>query len=226
MGIYLLLLVFTFAISLYAQHRVKSTYDRYQRVPSRRGITGAEAAARILNAAGIRDVSIVPIRGFLNDHYHPIEKKLALSEANYHGTSLAALGVAAHEAGHAIQQAVGYKPLNFRMALVPVTTFCSKLLPFIMMGAIFGIFGPAMGRTLLFAVVGVYLVLTLFQLITLPVEFDASRRAKHQLQQLGILDRTEAEGVNQTLNAAAFTYVAAFVSTLMWMLYYLMLARR
>lgn len=223
---YLLLLLVTLAVGFYAQHRVKSTYDHYSKIPSRRGITGAEAATRILRAAGIHDVSIVPIRGFLNDHFHPIEKKLALSEANYHGTSLAALGVAAHEAGHAIQQAVGYKPLNFRMALVPATTFCSKLLPFIMIGALIGVFGPALSKTMLFAVVGIYLVLTLFQLITLPVEFDASRRAKQQLRQLNILDSSESEGVTQTLDAAAFTYVAAFVTTLMWMLYYLMLARR
>ncbi len=189
-------------------------------------MTGAEAARHILRYSGIHDVQVIPVRGFLTDHYHPSKKTLALSEANFHGNSLAALGVAAHEAGHALQHSVGYAPLNLRMALVPVTTLCSKLLPIIMVAALFGLFGPALGKTMLYAVVGIYLVLTLFQLVTLPVEFDASRRAKKQLLQLGILDNREIEGVTRTLDAAAFTYVAAFVSTLIWMLYYFSLANR
>ncbi len=221
-----LLLIFTFAISLYAQYRVKSTYDRYSKIPSRRHMTGAEAARHILQSSGIHDVKITVIRGFLNDHYHPTNKTLALSETNYHGNSLAALGVAAHEAGHAIQHAAGYAPLNFRMALVPITTFCSKLLPFVMLAALLGLLGPVMGRSAIYIVIGIYMVLTLFQLVTLPVEFDASRRAKRQLLQLGILDHSEINGVTRTLDAAAFTYVAAFVSTLLWMLYYFSLARR
>jgi Zn-dependent membrane protease YugP len=221
-----LLIILTFAVSLYAQYRVKSTYDHYCKIPSMRGMTGAEAAHYILRSAGIHDVKVVPVRGFLTDYYHPQKKLLALSETNYHGNSLAALGVAAHESGHALQHAAGYTPLNLRMALVPVTTFCSKLLPIIMITALFGLLGPALSKTMLFAVVGIYMVLTLFQLVTLPVEFDASRRARKQLLQLGILDQREIEGVSRTLDAAALTYVAAFVSTLVWMLYYFTLANR
>ncbi|MCL4168694.1 UNVERIFIED_CONTAM: hypothetical protein GTU68_025391, partial [Idotea baltica] len=155
------------------------------------------------------------------DHYDPRNKRLALSEGNYNGTSLAALGVAAHEAGHAIQHAVGYSALNFRMALIPITTLSSKMLPFVMIG---GFFFHITG--LIYLGIAVYMVLTLFQLITLPVEFDASKRAKTELAGLGIITSQEAIGVNRTLDAAAWTYVAAFVASLGNLIYLFLVARR
>lgn len=171
--------------------------------------------------AGIEDVKIVEIPGHLTDHYHPIEKKLALCQENYHGTSLAALGVAAHEAGHAIQDKMGYTPLKFRATLIPITNFASQLLPFIIFGGlIMGFFG------LIKLGIAVYLTLTVFQLITLPVEFDASKRAKQQLIQTGILSKNEIPGVVDTLNAAGYTYVAAFISSLANLLFFVLMTRR
>lgn len=166
-------------------------------------------------------VDIVEVQGHLTDHYDPIHKRLALSSENYRGTSLAALGVAAHEAGHAIQHKVGYKALQLRMALIPVTNFASKLLPFVMIGGFFfGMLG------LIKLGVLVYLILTIFQLITLPVEFDASRRARQQLSGIGIIQSNQISGVSRTLNAAGFTYVAAFVSSLANLIYLYLLSRR
>ena len=173
-----------------------------------------------MQTAGITDVEITSTRGILTDHYDPTKKRLVLSEQNYHGRSLAALGVAAHEAGHAIQHKVGYSMLNLRMSLVPITRLASQMLPFIIIGGFFfGIFG------LIKLGVLVYLVLTIFQLVTLPVEFDASRRAKAELVSTGILQADEMQGVNKTLDAAALTYVAAFVSSLANLLYMLALSR-
>ena len=164
-------------------------------------------------------MEIVECHGTLTDHYDPKHKRLALSQGNFRGSSLAALGVAAHEAGHAIQHQQEYAPLNLRMALVPITTFASQLIPIYFMGTFF-LFG---GQSGIFISVGIfaYLVLTVFQLVTLPVEFDASSRAKKQLVGLGIIDPDEMEGVTKTLDAAAYTYVAAFVSSLGWLLYLL-----
>lgn len=223
---FILLILVTLGLGIYATYRVQSAYAHYSRIPSRRGMTGARVAQMVLQSAGINDVQVVPIRGHLNDHFHPIEKKIALSENNFHGTSLAALGVAAHEAGHAIQQKVGYAPLSLRSALIPITTFSSKALPFIIIAAFLGIFGPGASHTVILLVVAIYVILTLFQLVTLPVEFDASRRAKRKLEELGVIDSTEMIGVTKTLNAAAFTYVAAFITSLLTMLYWLMLLRR
>ncbi|MGB0415646.1 MAG: zinc metallopeptidase [Coraliomargarita sp.] len=172
-----------------------------------------------MQSAGIHDVEIVKCHGTLTDHYDPTHKRLALSEDNYHGYSLAALGVAAHEAGHAIQHKEKYAPLNLRMTLVPITSFASQLLPIFIMGSLF-LMGPRSGPFLMLGI-GIYLVLTIFQLVTLPVEFDASKRAKAQLVNLGIVERDELEGVNKTLDAAAYTYVAAFVASLGWLLYLL-----
>lgn len=217
---YLIFVVPTFILAMWAQSKVSSTYNQYARVQSRGGITGAEAAAAVMRNAGIDDVNIVQVSGHLTDHYDPVGKKLALSQENYSGTSLAALGVAAHEAGHAVQHKVGYGALKARMALVPVTTITSKVLPIVMIGSIF-VIGGALSVTLLKLAVLCYVVLTVFQLITLPVEFDASARAKKELVSLGILGNDEMVGVNKTLNAAALTYVAAFVSSLSYLLYLL-----
>lgn len=216
---FIYLIIIPLLVGLWAQMKVKSTYNKYVKVPSRGRISGREAAAAVMESAGIYDVEIVQCHGTLTDHYDPNNKRLALSKDNYQGTSLAALGVAAHEAGHAIQHKEAYAPLNLRMALVPITSFASQLLPIYFLGSIF-LLG---GRSGLFIAIGIlaYLVLTVFQLVTLPVEFDASKRAKKQLVGLGIIDQDELTGVNKTLDAAAYTYVAAFVSSLGWLLYLL-----
>ncbi|PXA03742.1 peptidase [Coraliomargarita sinensis] len=218
---FIFLIIVPILVGLWAQMKVKSAYNQYVQVPSRGRITGREAAAAVMESAGIYDVEIVQCHGTLTDHYDPTHKRLALSQDNYQGTSLAALGVAAHEAGHAIQHKQEYAPLKTRMALVPITGFASQLLPIVMFGGFFMGFGPI---TINIGI-AVYLVLTVFQLVTLPVEFDASTRAKKQLVGLGIIDRDELDGVTKTLDAAAYTYVAAFVSSLGWLLY-LLAARR
>ena len=204
-------------IGLWAQMKVKSAYGKYVQVPSRGRITGREAAEAVMQSAGIHDVEIVECHGTLTDHYDPRNKRLALSRDNYRGSSLAALGVAAHEAGHAIQHKQGYAPLNLRMSLVPVTNIASQALPMVMLGGFFLFHSPM----LINLGIIIYVILTFFQLVTLPVEFDASKRAKAQLANLGIIEQDEMIGVKKTLDAAAYTYVAAFVSSLGWLLYML-----
>lgn len=216
------LIIIPILVGLWAQMKVKSAYGKYVKVPSRGRITGREAAQAVMASAGIDDVEIVECHGTLTDHYDPTHKRLALSQDNYRGHSLAALGVSAHEAGHAIQHKQQYAPLNLRMALVPITGFASQFLPVIMFGGFFLGFGPIT----IYLGIAIYLVLTVFQLVTLPVEFDASKRAKAQLVGLGIVDQDEMIGVNKTLDAAAYTYVAAFVSSLGWLLYFLAASRR
>lgn len=219
--LFIFLIIPTIILGIYAQSKVQGAYKKWSRVGSRSGISGREAAAYVLRKAGISDVEITSTGGHLTDHYDPTHKRLVLSEENYHGSSLAALGVAAHEAGHAIQHATGYSMLQLRMSLVPITMFASKLLPFVIIG---GFFFNILG--LLKLGILVYLVLTIFQLVTLPVEFDASRRAKAELVATGILQENEMMGVNKTLDAAALTYVAAFVSSLANLLYLIALSRR
>jgi Zn-dependent membrane protease YugP len=221
-GMFMILFVLVFVFALYAQIRVSSAYGKNAKILSRGQITGREAAQAVMAHAGINDVEITETEGHLTDHYDPLHKRLVLSAENYRGTSLAALGVAAHEAGHAIQHKEGYAMLKFRMTLVPATQFVSRALPFIILASWFLVRGLT-GIVLDVAII-CYAVLSLFQLITLPVEFDASRRAKVQLVELGILDRDEMPGVNQTLDAAALTYVAAFVGALLNLLY--LLSRR
>jgi Zn-dependent membrane protease YugP len=221
MQLFIFLIIPTVILGMYAQAKVQGAYSKWSRVGSRSRITGREAAQYVLQKAGISDVEIASTRGHLTDHYDPTKKRLVLSEENYSGNSLAAVGVAAHEAGHAIQHATGYSMLKLRMSLVPITMFASKLLPFVIIGGFFfGMLG------LIKLGVLVYLVLTIFQLVTLPVEFDASRRAKAELVSTGILQADEMIGVNKTLDAAALTYVAAFVSSLANLLYLLALSRR
>lgn len=220
MQLFLFLIIPTAILGMYAQAKVQGTYKKWSRVGSRSRITGREAALYVMQKAGITDVEITSTRGHLTDHYDPSKKRLVLSEENYHGSSLAALGVAAHEAGHAIQHATGYSMLKLRMSLVPITMIASQLLPFIIIGGFFfGMLG------LIKLGVLVYLVLTIFQLVTLPVEFDASRRAKVELVSTGILQSDEMQGVNQTLNSAALTYVAAFIGALANLLYLLAISR-
>ena len=204
-------------IGIWAQIRVSSTFRKWSEVRASSNISGAEAAREILQAAQIQDVEVVETNDFLGDHYDPKSKRLCLSSNVYHTPSVAALGVAAHETGHAIQHAKSYAPLKARMAIVPVTMFASRLLPFVIIG---GLFFRITG--LITLGIYCYAVLLAFQLITLPVEFDASRRAKIILQQMGIIrPGEEAVGVRRVLNAAALTYVAAFIAALgnlLWLL--------
>jgi Predicted Zn-dependent protease len=207
-------------LALYAQNRIASAYAKNSKINARSGITGRRAAEEVMRSAGIFDVEIVEIKGHLTDHYDPVNKRLALSSENYRGTSLAALGVAAHEAGHAIQHHAQYAPLKLRMAIVPVTQIASSILPFAVVVAMFGLTASALSVALN-VIVTAYLVLTFFQLVTLPVEFNASTRAKQKLHELGIVGRDELAGVDETLDAAAFTYLAAFVTSLMHLLHFL-----
>lgn len=209
---WLLLLIVPMILGIYAQMKVSSAYQKNLQIGSRGRITGAEAAQAVMDSAGITDVEIVEVEGHLSDHYDPMNKKLALSSPNYRGLSLAALGVAAHEAGHAIQHKQGYAMMQVRQNMVPVMRFAMPVAYFF---TGFGFYLLSyMGPTMLLVGIAALSVLTLFQLVTLPVEFDASRRAKLQLVNLGILGRDEMTGVNETLDAAALTYVAAFVSSL------------
>ena len=216
---YIPLLIVPLILGLWAQHRIGTAYAKWSRVGSRGHLTGAEVAAAVMRSAGIDNVDIVEIEGHLTDHYDPAHKRLALSSENYRGTSLAALGVAAHESGHALQDKVAYPALHLRMSLIPATNFASSLLPFVMVGGFFfHMFG------FIYLGIVVYLILTVFQLVTLPVEFDASRRALQHLQGLGILQPDEMVGARDTLNAAAWTYVAAFVASLSTLIYLLLAA--
>ncbi len=218
---YLVLIGVPLVLGLYAQMRVSGAFGKYKKVAATSGVTGAQAAREILNAAQIHDVEVREINDMLGDHYDPSKKRLCLSSDVYHTPSVAALGIAAHEAGHAIQHARAYAPLKWRMAIVPATQFASQILPLVIIGGfMFHITG------LITLGILCYAVLAVFQLITLPVEFDASKRAKVILQQMGMIQPGgEAAGVNKVLDAAALTYVAAFVAAL-GNLAYLLMARR
>jgi Zn-dependent membrane protease YugP len=222
MLLYVILIGVPMLFGLYAQMRVMSAYNKNVRIGSRGRITGREAAEAVMSSAGIHDVQIVQVPGQLTDHYDPIHKRLALSQHNYAGTSLAALGVAAHEAGHAIQHKVGYSMMKFRQVLVPATQISAGAAQFLV---IIGIVLGAQGLGGIFLTLGAaaLAVIALFQFITLPVEFDATRRAKAQLVTLGIVDRDEMKGVHETLDAAALTYVAAFVASLGSLLHILLI---
>jgi len=221
----IVLIVIALVLGLWAQFRVKSAFEKYSQIGISADMTGADVARAILVAANIRDVEVAEIDGVLGDHYDPAAKRLCLSSEVYRTPSVAAAGIAAHETGHAIQHARGYAPLQARMAVVPVTQFTSQLLPFIMFGGFF--FHLIPGQLAINLAALCYGVLTVFQLITLPVEFDASRRAKIILGQMGIVQPgAEALGVDRVLNAAALTYLAAFVSSLGWLLYFLSLGNR
>ena len=204
-------------LGIWAQIRVSGAFKRWGAVRASSNLTGAECARQILQAAQIHDVDVVQVDGFLGDHYDPTQKKLCLSSNVYDTPSVAALGIAAHETGHAIQHAKAYAPLKWRMAIVPMTQIASQMLPFIIIGGLwFRITG------LITLGIYCYLILAVFQLITLPVEFDASRRAKIILQQMRIIQPgEETAGVNNVLNAAALTYVAAFIAAignLLWLM--------
>lgn len=217
----ILLLITTMAIALLAQWHVKRMYHRYSRIPAAAGYTGAEVAQEILRTAGISDVSIHEHEVLLGDHYDPVRKRLVLSAANYHGTSLAAIGVAAHECGHAIQHQQTYAPLHWRMAAVGITSFASQIVLWLpLLGMLTGIVSTYTGFLILAVAWGVMMA---FNLVTLPVEFDASRRAKRVLGQMGFVQTAhEREGVARVLNAAGWTYVAAFITSLIYFLWHLL----
>ncbi len=216
---YFLFLAPGFALSLWASFRVKRAFKKYSKVPSARGMTGAEAAAELLRGAGITGVRIVPTHGMLSDHYNPINKTLALSENVYRTNSIAAIGVATHEAGHAIQHAQNYAPLWARSLLVPTANIGSGLGYIVMvLGLLFSSTNMVLVGAVLFSAV------LLFQIVTLPVEFDASSRAKALVVEQGIITQQEREGVDKVLNAAAMTYVAAAISTLLTLVYFLLRA--
>lgn len=218
--IFFLLLIPGLLLGMYAQFRLTSTYNRYVRQGLATGMSGAQAAREILDRAGLHNMPVNMVRGHLTDHYDPMKKALFLSEENFHGQSIAAVGVAAHEAGHALQHQAAYAPLQLRMAMVPITSFASQAAMYLILGQIFlGIAGMAMLGVIIYGIVAA------FQVITLPVEYDASRRAREQLLSMGIVQREEAGAVGKVLNAAALTYVAAMVSSLLSFLYWFSILR-
>ena len=214
--LYLLIIIPTMLLSLWAQAKVKGAYSKWSKVQNKRGMSGADAAKDMLNREGIRDVRIEMITGWLSDHYDPSSKILRLSPEVFGGRSVASVGIACHEAGHALQHAHNYAFLGIRSMLVPAANIGSKLSWIIIFGGmLLGIMGLAKVGVVLFGFV------VLFQLVTLPVEFNASSRAKKALVANGILgDKTEVDGVNNVLDAAAMTYVAATIAALGQLLYY------
>ena len=216
-----ILIIIAAIISLIAQWRVNSAFSKYSRVASMSGMTGAQAARMILQSNGINDVSVQRISGKLTDHYNPSTKVLNLSESVYGSTSVAAIGVAAHECGHAIQHARGYFPLSLRTALVPVANIGSQLSwVFIIVGAIL-----SFNQTLITIGIIMFSAAVLFQLVTLPVEFNASARALEQLESNGILYRDEVSQTRKVLSAAALTYVAAAATAILQLLRLIILFR-
>ena len=216
--LYLIIMLGTTALAMWASWRVKAAYNRYSQVPAMSGLSGAQIAQRILDLNNIHDVEVVPTHGLLSDHYDPQNKKLVLCEENFYGTNVAALGVAAHEAGHAIQHKQLYAPLQWRMAAVGITTMAGQAIPFIGFGLFY--LAPKIAIPALAICFGIVMV---FQLITLPVEFDATARAKRILAHTGaVAPGQETESMGKVLDAAALTYVAAFISSLATFLYYIL----
>ena len=214
--VYLLFMIPGLIIAGIASMLTKSTFEKYSHVQAQSGMTGAQAAAKMLASAGIRDVRIEAVNGFLTDHYDPSCRTLRLSESVYASSSLSAIGVACHEAGHAIQDAAEYKPMYLRSALVPVTNFASTFSYFILIaGFIFQSSGLVLFGAILFSAA------VLFAIVTLPVEWDASSRAKKLMVRCGIVSAGEQEQAGQVLNAAFMTYLAASISSLRTLIYYL-----
>jgi Zn-dependent membrane protease YugP len=219
---YWLMIGVTALLSLGAMGYLKNVYAKASQVPIASGLTGAKAAARILQWAGISDVEIVEGQSFLGDHYDPLGRKLVLSPENYAGSSAANVGVAAHECGHALQHQKHYAPLHIRMGAVYATNFASNAVFYVIMASLmFHLISPHLCLWIAAVCFG---IMIFFQLITLPVEFDASARAKVVLQQLGIVrPGIEADAVNSTLNAAGLTYVAALIGTILNAAYWILL---
>ena len=221
LGLWLACAIVPLLFGLWAQMKVKRTFARYSKVAPRNGMTGAQAAAAVLQSSGLQGLQIRPIAGRLSDHYDPRSKTLNLSADVGQASSLAAAGVAAHEAGHAIQDAQHYRPMRIRQTLVPAATVGQSLWFFpVVLGLIMGLTGLVTIGLVLFSAI------VLFQLVTLPVEFDASKRALQSLETSGLLAQDEIGGARAVLNAAALTYVAGFVASLGQLIYFFLLSRR
>jgi Zn-dependent membrane protease YugP len=218
-GYFLFVLIPGMLLMGLAQWRLKSTFAKYRQIPNSRGLTGAQAAEAVMRSAGVYDVSIEAIPGDLTDHFDPRARVLRLSEPIYNSRSIAAIGVAAHEAGHAVQQHVGYVPMTVRTGLVPIVNIGSNFGFFVLVGGLL-----LNSPTLAWAGVLLFGTATLFALATLPVEYDASARARTLLAQAGLITPDEESDVRAMLNAAALTYVASFAASLLTLLYYAMLA--
>ncbi|KAB2660171.1 MAG: zinc metallopeptidase [Verrucomicrobia bacterium] len=215
-------------IAIWAQMRLSSAISKYSQIRNVRGMTGGEVARMILDRNGMANVEIYPVEGSLSDHYDPSRRAVFLSDAVRSEASVAAVGVAAHEVGHAIQHKASYAPLGMRMAMVGITGFASSAAWIaIAAGMLLGSFGHAggLGRTLVLVGVILFSVVVLFQVVTLPVEYDASARAKRELQRLGLVAPDEAEGVELVLNAAALTYVAGMVTAILELVHLLLILR-
>ncbi len=220
--LYLLFAIPGLLLAGYASFLTKSTFKKYSRIASAQGMTGAMAAQQMLNRAGVNDVKIVQIGGFLSDHYDPRQRVLRLSPEVYGSNSLSAIGVACHEAGHALQHANGYIWLNMRTALVPAVNFSSNFSYIALMaGFILSGISGQLGQIAILIGITLFAVSVLFSLVTLPVEFDASARAKKLMVSTGVVADREASDAGKVLNAAFLTYVAAAVSSIMTLLYYL-----
>lgn len=217
---YILLLISTLVISGLATLYVKGMISKYSRVPASSGYSGAQTAQRILQARGIHDVTILESSGMMGDHYNPLTKQLVLSSDVYRGTSTAAVGIAAHECGHAIQHQEAYVPLQLRSSAVGVTQFANQIMFLPMIFMFLHIIQPYTGLMIIAGAMG---IIMLFNLVTLPVEYDASRRAKAILPEMGIIrGPEESRAVAKVLDAAALTYLAAFLTSLAYFLYYLL----
>lgn len=218
----LLIVLPAMLFALWAQMKVKSTFEQYGKIPTHAQRTAAEAARRLLDANGLYDVGIMRTKGDLTDHYDPRKKTLFLSESVHDSMSAAAVGVACHEAGHAIQDAVGYAPLKLRMGMIPVCNFGSGLaMPLFLIGLLFA---GDFGYIFMLAGIACFSIATFFQLVTLPVEFNASRRALEGMRDHHLLVDDELDGARRVLNAAAMTYVAALASSLLSLLRLLVIA--
>ena len=215
------LVIIAFLLTLFASMGVKSTFSKYNDLRSSRGITAASAARQILDANGLQNIRIEHVSGDLTDHYSPNENVIRLSDSTYNSTSVAAIGVAAHECGHAVQHQVGYVPIKIRNGIVPIVNVCNMLsMPIFIIGLILGLGRLAMVGAILFGAVLV------FQLVTLPTEINASRRAMKTLESMYLLEGDELTGARKTLTAAAMTYVAAVASTALQFLRLVLLANR
>lgn len=224
----ILILIPAMIFTVIAQIKVGSVFERYQKLTCAKGITGAEAARRILDSNGLYHVSIERVRGHLSDHYDPRTNVIRLSESTYDSAGIAAVGVAAHEAGHAIQYAKGYLPIKIRGAIIPITSFGSRLaIPLFLIGLLltsFSLVNGTVGEYMMLAGIVLFSLTTLFQLVTLPTEFNASRRALRALADTGVLYEEELGGARQVLTAAAMTYVAALATSLAYLLRFILIA--
>jgi len=215
---FLVAFIVPMVLGFWAQHRVKSTFAKNLEVPVANGMTGAQIARRILDSNGLNEVPVEETPGSLSDHYDPRSRSVHLSPEVFRGVSVASTAVGAHEVGHAIQHAQAYAFFRFRSAMFPAVQFASNIWFLFLLGGIFlGILG------FIYVAIALYSIAVLFQFVTLPVEFDASNRAKRQLKDLGLVASNEAEGVTSTLKAAAWTYVAAALAAVAVLLYYLSL---